>query len=157
MLLLLLVLGTTYTFYAYHVVQDEDGIHLLKKKNAEINFEIVDTRDWNMGDWLKNSEITKGLAEIRWENFRESAKEQWNELSESIEETFKDIKGEDSWTDDLGKEWQDLRDSVSEKYKELETGMQNGSIDRKAFDEKVAELRRWAERQMGELQDRLTK
>jgi hypothetical protein len=157
MLILVVGLAAGYVFYAYHVVQDDKGIHLLKKKEAELNLEIVDTRDWKVTDWLKNSEISKGMAQLRWENFREEAENSWNKLKDSISETFDSARGDDSWSDDLSEEWDDLQKSAKQKYEDLRDDYKDGKLDREAFDRKIDDLRNWAERQMEELQERLSK
>lgn len=157
--LVVALLGTAtigYVFYAYHVVQDEQGIHFLKKDKAELQIEIVDTRDWKVTDWLKNSDISKGMTKLRWENFRNEAEATWSNLRDSVSEAFEDVQAEDTWSEDIAEEWRDIEASMAAKYEDLKDAWKDGKLDREAFDSKVEDLRKWAERQVEELQDRLS-
>lgn len=158
LVLLLIVVGAAcgFVFYNYHVVQDEKGIHLLAKDKPGLNVEIVDTRDWNAGDWLKNSEISKGLAKLRWDDFKNEAQESWDKLSGSIEDAFEELKADDSWSDEVAEGWEDLKRSTKQKYEKLEESWRDGDLDREAFNRKMEELRKWAEDEVAELRKRLS-
>ena len=152
-LTLIFVCVLAYILYAYHIVRDSNGYHLLAKDKPGFSTEVVDTRDWNALDWLKNAEISKGLAKLRWEDLRNKAEETLDQFRESVSETSESIDFE-SWSDQGREQWEIFSDAAAKKYDQLRKQMDDNGMDQATFDKKMKELRKWADHEISQLKKR---
>ena len=141
-LLLLVFAGGIYLLMAFSIVRTDDGYHLIRKKDFKFSTKVVDTRDWSALDYLKNQEVGKEIAKIKWGKFKDKATEYWNDFSHSLEDFSKDYNI-DKETDAVKRQFEKLRRDAKKRYEALSDKLKSGEIDFKQFNQKVEELRDW--------------
>lgn len=132
----------------YNVVRTEDGYHLIKKKEFEVSFPLVDTRDWKLRDWMENGHIRNALGKIKLDDLRDKTIAGWNSLSGKIDAWVNDNELN---TDSAKKELVRIREEAKKRYKKFEKKMKDGNLNADEFNKKIAELEKWVKKQVDKL------
>ena len=154
MILAVFVMVTLVFIGMFQLVRTEDGYHLVRKENFVVSFPVVDTRDWDMGDWLENADIGKALADIKLESLQQEAKKGWQRFTKEMDSWLAEVQS-DIDTGSAKKELERLKNEARKRYEELVGRLEKGTIDRAAFDEKVSELEDWFKKKLLELKPSL--
>ena len=149
-IILVLVLGVGYFLAAYRIIQTKSGLHIVEKDEMGFEDFVVDTREWNPMDYLKNPEISKTLAKIEWEKFGDRARNEWKRIKTRIDESMKSQDGE-PWSDKAQERLEQLRKEAEKRYETLEKKWKNGDFSFEAFQKRIAELERWLDKKVAEI------
>jgi len=143
---LALILGIVYFFLAYQVVRMKDGIHVVKKDELKFTTPLLDTRDWNIGDYVKHPEIAKKLGSLKIDKLTDTLSEGWQEFTQSVDKWVKDFDKE-KLSETARKDWDQVEKAIKEKFNDLNRQYKNGDINLDGFKAKLAQLRDWADQQ----------
>lgn len=137
----------------YHLVRTADGYHLIEKKSFGFGEMMVDTRDWTPMDWLKNKNISLGLASEKWQKFKGKVSDGWNDFSDDLEDQIDKLDLEDT-SEDVKKKLTQLRKASKEKYDDLSKKLEKQEIDWDTFTKKLDELNAWTRKEVEKIQKR---
>ena len=132
----------------YNIVRTENGYHLIKKKDFEVSFPMVDTRDWKLRDWVEHGHIRNALGKLKLEDLKDKTVEGWNSISGKID---KWVNENELDTDGAKKELAGIRDEASKRYKKFEKKMKDGKLNSDEFNKKVGELEDWVKKQVDKI------
>jgi hypothetical protein len=131
----------------------KDGFHVVKKDELKFSTPVLDTRNWKIGDYLKNPGIAKELGELKLDDFKESLSEGWQDFKNSMDKWVKDFD-----TDRLGetarKDFDELNKAIKKKYNDLNEQYKNGDINLDGLKAKLAQLRDWADQQWADFREK---
>lgn len=150
MIILIFVMVSTIFIGFFQLVRTESGYHLIRKKEFGLSVQVVDTRDWNILDWARNSDISTAIADIKLKELRNKAEDGWRDFTKRSEQ----------WLDDLGTKAEEsavkkridvLQSEAKKRYDTLSEQLQKEKIDRKTFEQNLNDLEAWFQKQVDKL------
>ena len=139
-----------FVYGSYYIVRTTNGYQLIEKKAFAFSGTMQDTREWSPMDYLKNPDVTKGLAKEKWSKLKETFSEGWSQFSDGFEKQVAKLEA-DSWPDKAKEELKDLRKAIRKKYDALLEKLEKQDLSKEAFEKKVKELNEWSDRELEKL------
>lgn len=154
-LFLLVLLAFGWFLGQYKIVRTDDGYHAIRNEKWGFSTAVVDTRDWNLGDYWKNSHISSELARIKFEKLKGQLSERWDDISQDIE-AFSKKHDLDQTSAQARERMAWLKEETKKKYENLLEQMEKGDLNMAAFKKKVEQLGTWADNQVRQIKRELT-
>ncbi len=149
-ILVLAIGGLLYFLAAYQVVRTEKGYAVWEKKDWEFSVPVLDTRDWNIADYIREGRISEAIPDIDLNKIKDFAKKSWRDVSRHWEDL--DLK---QASDQAQEGLQDLKREAKEKYDQLVEKWEKGEINGEQFQQKLEDLHAWTKQKIKELQAKL--
>jgi len=154
-LLLGVIIAFCWFLGQYKIVRTEDGFHTIRNEEWKFSTDIVDTRDWKLGDYWENSQIATELARLKFKNLRSQLSKRWEDLSEDIE-SFTEKHDLNQTTTEAREKLAWLKEEARKRYQALLESMEKGDLTMDKFQQKVKQLSDWADSQVQKIKEELS-
>lgn len=155
-LLLIVVTGAFIWFMGqYKVVRTDDGYHAIRNESWGFSAEIVDTRQWKLVDYWKNSHISSELARLKFDKLRTQLSERWDDIAKDIE-SFSEKHSLDQGSTQTRERLAWLKEESRKRYQDLLSQVEKGDLNMDTFKKKVEELGTWANKQVQQIKNELS-
>ena len=145
-------IGIAIFFGFFQIVRATDGFHIIKKEKFKFTIPVVDTRDWNLRDYLNHQHISEALAKIQWDSLKESVAGGWQQFSKKVDE----MTGEfdlDATSKKTKKQLEKLKKDIKKRYDHLAEQIKNGDINAESFQAKMKDLMAWIREQVAKIKE----
>lgn len=136
---------------AYRVVQTKNGVHLIRKSHWSFDQSYVDTRNWDLLDYVKNAELTQELGKIRLEEWRSAFKDYWTDLQSEVESYVQGLNEKDQG--EFRRQFRDLQTEVQRKIDSLQEKWDKKELDTESYQRQMEQLEKWARKEFEKVRD----
>lgn len=152
LLMICVVGGFVWFLGAYNVVRTNDGYHVIRKEGWQFTTAVVDTRNWKLKDYWKNSQISAQLASLKLKDLSSQLSDHWNQFTDEFE-AYSEKHQLNQASNDVKERMSKLKEETQKRFQELSKRFEEGDLDMTKFKNKLSDLQEWARTQLKHLEN----
>ena len=138
--------------WLFHIVNSNDGLHIVRKKEASFSHTYIDATEWGAVDYIKYPNISKALLANKWQSIKKSTQQSINELWNKADNALESLARELEQSDRAAQEIQKLKKSFQKEWNTLQEKIRTSQDQ-----EKIEELKKEAEKLFQRLKSEISK
>jgi len=134
------LMAVAYVIGRYRLVHTEQGFHVLEKSTWSVDDLYVDTRDWSLKEYFRNKELSQQLADLEWQQIRDSTARHWDQLAQRF-----------GFQDHSAEQFLALREEAQRRFETWKAKLERGDINGERFMLELEKLEQWVEAEIEKL------